>query len=239
MTLSVRRTVAALAVGAALVLAGCGWPRQRRRPRRRRRRDRSSPRPRCRRPWPRSTRWTPRCSSRQLTPSGTLTALVQAPVVLELPRRQGRQGLRLGRDARGRAPRHRRPGRVHPRDHQARHGHLRRPADRPDHRGRRPRADPAAAGAGRRRQPALRHVRPADGLDRASPRPSWVTAARRGAVTDGRLGAGRHLAPRRARAALARCVGGRRRRHGAPGPQSSTSRSPRRSTSRLRRRGGR
>ena len=80
MTLSVRRSVAALAVGAALVLAGCGSARA----------DRAAvvdgaviPEATLQTAMTQVNRMQPALLQQALTPSGTLTALVQAPVVLD------------------------------------------------------------------------------------------------------------------------------------------------------------
>ena len=80
MTLSVRRSVAALAVGAALVLAGCGSARA----------DRAAvvdgtviPEDTLQTATDEVNRMEPALLQQALTPSGTLTALVQAPVVLD------------------------------------------------------------------------------------------------------------------------------------------------------------
>ena len=82
MTLSVRRTVAVLAAGAALVTAGCGSP------------DSGPDRAAVvdgevisetdlRSAMNEINEMEPALLEQELTPSGTLTALVQAPVVLE------------------------------------------------------------------------------------------------------------------------------------------------------------
>ena len=80
MTLSVRRFVAALAVGAALVLAGCGGPAGP---------DRAAvvdgqviPETAVQSAMSEINSMDPALLQAKLTPTGTLTALVQAPVVL-------------------------------------------------------------------------------------------------------------------------------------------------------------
>jgi len=79
-TLSVRRSVAALAVGAALVLAGCGSPAGP---------DRAAvvdgrviPETAVQSAMSEINSMNPALLQAKLTPTGTLTALVQAPVVL-------------------------------------------------------------------------------------------------------------------------------------------------------------
>ena len=185
MTLSVRRSVAALAVGAALVLAGCGGPPGPTGPPSST--GRSSARPRCRRPWPRSTRWTPQLLQAKLTPTGTLTALVQAPVVLTYLDGLGVKVSDTVARQDASAARRRRPGRLHPRDHQARH----RPSPRPRVDGKLTEADAAAL---TEQLKALKiDVNPRYGTFNPQTAsielttPGWVTPAKRGAVTDGRL----------------------------------------------------
>ena len=80
MTLSVRRSVAALAVGAALVLAGCGGPSGP---------DRAAvvdgrviPETAVQSATTEVNSMDPGLLQAKLTPTGTLTALIQAPVVL-------------------------------------------------------------------------------------------------------------------------------------------------------------
>ena len=80
MTLSVRRAVAALAVGAALVLAGCGGPAGP---------DRAAvvdgqviSETSLQSAMAQVNSMEPALLQAKLTPTGTLTALVQAPVVL-------------------------------------------------------------------------------------------------------------------------------------------------------------
>ena len=124
MTLSVRRSVAALAVGAALVLAGCGGPAGP---------DRAAV-----------------VDGQVISETSLQTAMAEVnamePALLQAaadpdaapsPRWSRRPWCSTYLDGKGvkvsdsvatreaAAPRHRRPERLHPRDHQARHGHLR------------------------------------------------------------------------------------------------------------------
>ena len=185
MTLSVRRSVAALAVGAALVLAGCGGPAGP---------DRAAvvdgqviSETSLQAAMSEVNAMDPALLQAKLTPTGTLTALVQAPVVLTY---LDGLGVRVSdsvakQDAQKR-------GIADPADStlaiiKLASGHLHGADRRQADRRRRRDADQAAAGARHHRQPALRHVQPADRLDRAHDARLGQARHRR-AVTGGGLG---------------------------------------------------
>ena len=184
MTLSVRRSVAALALGVALATAGCGVTSA----------DRAATvdgtvisESDLQTTMREVNAMEPALLQNPLSPSGTLTALVQAPVVLDV---LAAKGVAVSDSVARRTASER--GLTDPSDGaleivRLATCHRHRPAGRPDHRGRR--RDPAGAPRRPRRhgQPALRHLRPADRVGPAHPA-RLDHLHRRPAVTPGRLG---------------------------------------------------
>ena len=155
----------------------------------------------------------------KLTPTGTLTALVQAPVVLTY---LDGLGVKVS-DSVAKADAQKR-GIADPADSTLEIIKLATAISLAQSDGKLTDADAQALtqqlqALNDRRQPALRHVQPADRVGRAHARPAGSSPHNRRRSDRRPARAGRHVAPRRARPALARRLGGRRRRHGAPGPQ--------------------